>query len=104
MNKYKIIFNSSVLQKLEDIFVHLAHESPSLADNIINGIEKQITSLTSFPKRFPIIPEPVSYKNYEVRHLFYKKSFRIIYAIHNNEIRILDIRHSAQDCFIMDKS
>jgi plasmid stabilization system protein ParE len=97
MKKYQIIFNSSIHQKLENILSYIETESPRVAISIIKGIEKQIFSLQTIPERFPTIPEKIIYKNYVVRHFFYKKSFRIIYTIHQNKVRILDIRHSAQN-------
>ncbi|MFT7087803.1 MAG: plasmid stabilization system protein ParE [Rickettsiales bacterium] len=96
MKKYRIIFNTSIYPKLENIFDYIALESPKIAIDIIDGIEKQIMSLNSLPERFPIIPEKIFYKDYQVRHFFYKKSFRVIYTIYANNIRILDIRHGAQ--------
>ena len=97
MKKYHIIFNSSVYKKLENIFYYIALESPKIAADIINGIEKQIMSLEYAPERFVIVPEKIIYKKYQVRHFFYKKSFRIIYTVYDDIVRILDIRHSAQD-------
>jgi plasmid stabilization system protein ParE len=97
MKKYHIILNPSVYQKLENIFSHIAIESPKLAIEIIDGIEKAIMSLSDMPERFTIVPEKIIYKNYQVRHFFYKRSFRIIYTIDNDMVRILDVRHGAQD-------
>ncbi len=54
-------------------------------------------SLALFSERFSIVPEKITYKNYQVRHFFYKKSFRIIYTIYDDVVHILDIRHSAQN-------
>jgi len=97
MKKYHIIFNPSIYLKMEDIFTHIAIESKQIATQIIDGIEKQIMSLELMPERFAIIPEKINYKNYQVRHFFYKKSFRIIYVICKNEVHILDVRHSARN-------
>jgi len=97
MKKYQVIFNPSVYSSLKDIFAYIALESKQIAIQIIDGIEKQIMSLELMPERFPIIPEKINYKNYQVRHLFYKKSFRIIYVIFGDEVRILDVRHSARN-------
>jgi plasmid stabilization system protein ParE len=76
---------------------YIAIESPKTALIIIDGIEKQIMLLDFAPERFPVIPEKIFYKNYQIRHFFYKKSFRIIYAVYDDIVRILDIRHGAQD-------
>lgn len=102
MKKYKIIFNSSLYKKLEDIFSYIALESPKTATEIIYGIEKHIMSLNSTPERFSIIPEKIFYKTYQIRHFFYKKSFRVIYTVYDDMVHILDIRHAAQDIYQMD--
>lgn len=97
MKKYHIVFNSKIYTKLENIFSYIALESVKTANDIINGIEKQIISLEEFPERFPLTPEKTNYKNYQTRHFFYKRTFRIIYVVRKTEVRILDIRHGAQD-------
>ncbi len=103
MKKYQIIFNSSVYSKLEDIFSYIALESPKVAIDIINDLEKQIMSLEKLPKRFANIPEKINYKNYQIHHFFCKKSFRVIYTIYDDKVRILDIRHGAQNFISEDE-
>ncbi len=97
MKKHHIIFNQSVYKKLEDIFSYIAEDSPNTALDVLDEIEKRIMSLELMPERFPLVPEKITYKKYQVRHFFCKKSFRIIYTIRGNEVRILDVRHGAQD-------
>ena len=98
MKKYKIILGTKIFSKLENILDYIANDSPKVAIDIIDGIQSQINSLTTMPERFPVVPENISYKNHiKIRHCFYKKSFRIIYLIHQDKVRILDIRHSMQD-------
>jgi plasmid stabilization system protein ParE len=72
-------------------------ESPKIAADILDGMEKHIKSLESMPRRFPTVPEKINYKNYSIHHFFYKKSFRVIYTIYGDTVRILDVRHSARD-------
>jgi len=96
MKKYHITLNPSVHRKLEEIFSYIAAESKQTALYVIDEIEKRIISLESMPERFALAPEKITYKNYQVRHFFCKKSFRIIYTIRGNEVRILDVRHAAQ--------
>jgi plasmid stabilization system protein ParE len=102
MQKYQIIFNPSAYQKLDNIFSYIALESSKIAIKIIDGIEKQIMSLTSITERFPVVPEKITYKSYQIRHFFYKKSFRVIYTVYDDIVHILDIRHSAQDYISID--
>ncbi|MBP7709576.1 MAG: type II toxin-antitoxin system RelE/ParE family toxin [Rickettsiales bacterium] len=97
MKKHHVTLNPSVYQKLEKIFSYIAAESPQTAIEVLDEIEQKIMSLESLPKRFALAPENITYKNHQVRHFFCKKSFRVIYAINKNEVRILDVRHAAQN-------
>ncbi len=97
MKKHHIIFNDLAYLKLKNISFYIAFESPQVARDIVVGIQQLIDSLELMPERFSSIPEKISYKSYQVRHCFYKRSFRIIYVIEKDIVRILDIRHSAQN-------
>ena len=76
MKKHHITINPSVYKKLEEIFSHIALESLKTTLDIIYDIEKNIMSLETMPERFTLIPEKITYKTYQIRHLFCKKSFR----------------------------
>ena len=97
MIKHHITLNPSVYKKLDEIFCYLNLESPQIAITILTAIETSIMSLEFMPERFSLVPEKITYKNYKVRHLFCKKSFRIIYTIVEDEVKILDVRHAAQN-------
>lgn len=96
MKKYHITLNPSAYRKLEEIFLYIAAESKQTALDVIDEIEKRIMSLATMPQRFALVPEKITYKNYKIRHFFCKKSFRIIYVIIGDEVRILDVRHAKQ--------
>jgi plasmid stabilization system protein ParE len=100
MKRYKVILNSSIPQKLENIFSYIALDSKIKAINILTGIEKEIMFLQYFPEKFPIIPENIEYKKFKIRHFFHKKSFRIIYLFDLKKVRILDIRHSRSNLYL----
>lgn len=96
MKKYHVTINPSVYKKLDEIFSYIALESPKIAVDLLDGIEERVMSLESMPERFATILENITHKPRRLHHCFYKK-FRIIYAIRDNEVRILDIRHGAQN-------
>lgn len=97
MKEYKIILNSRVEKKLFDIFEYiLLNQSRKEAELLLLNIEQSIFSLKTFPRRFAKINENLSFSNYEVRNIF-SNSFRIIYVILCDSVRILDIRHSAME-------
>ena len=102
---YKISISKDVKKKLEEQFDYIFYQQqePVLADKWIIGIDKAISSLVHFPERCAIAPEN-SLENKRlktiVRHLIYKKSFRIIFIIIKNEVKILTVKHSAQKIIV----
>ena len=94
--KYKVILNQSALSKLEEILDFISIDSPKRSISVINEIIRRINSLESMPERFPAIQENIKYKTYQIRHFYCKNSFRVIYTIREDEVRILCIRHGAQ--------
>ena len=99
---YKILISNSVkialLKQLDYIFLNSG--SFIVAERWLGGIMKSIQSLSNFPKRCPIAPESYKInKNHSkiIRHFIYKKSFRIIFTIVQNEVRILSIKHGARN-------
>ena len=98
---YKIFISKDVKNKLEEQFDYIFYhqQEPTLADKWIIGIDKAITSLDKFQERCAIAPEN-SLKNKRlktiIRHLIYRKSYRIIFTIVKNEVKILTVKHSAQ--------
>ena len=98
---HKILIPHSVkiaLQKQVD-YIAIEQQEPLLAVRWLNGIVKAIQSLEKFPERCAIAPE--NYYLYKdttliIRNLIYKKTFRIIFIVIKNEVKILSIRHSAK--------
>jgi plasmid stabilization system protein ParE len=73
------------------------------------GLLTAIDSLTKMPKRCPLARENEYFSN-EIRQLFYGKGrnlYRILFTILEDEnvstVRILHIRHSAQQTLGMDE-
>ena len=98
---YKILIPNSVKVALQQqaSYITIEQGEPLIASKWLDGIIKAIQSLSNFPNRCPIAPEN-SYisksRTTVIRHLIYKKSFRIIFTIVKNEVRILSAKHSAR--------
>ncbi len=98
---YEVLIPKSVeiiLQKQADYIMNEQH-APSIAAQWLEGIFEAIESLSRFPARCPIAPENLYVQkdsNIIIRHLIYKKSFRVIFTIVKNEVRILSAKHSAR--------
>lgn len=98
---YKILIPESVEEALKRQVDYILKEQYSslIASNWLDGIVKAIDSLTEFPKRCAVAPENFSVKKNPkivIRHLIYKKTFRIIFTISGDEVRILSAKHSAR--------
>jgi plasmid stabilization system protein ParE len=97
---HRIIVPSPVrvaLQKQADFIAENATRPVAL--KWLSGIIAAISSPAEFPERFSLAPENEylgQELGAEIRHLIYKKSFRVIFAVKKNEVRILKVKHSAQ--------
>jgi plasmid stabilization system protein ParE len=59
------------------------------------ALDDAIASLATFPERFPIAPENVSFP-FEVRQLLYGRKphvYRILFTIDGDTVNVLHIRH-----------
>ena len=98
---YKILIPDSVKISLNQQLNYIAaeHCQPALALQWLDGIIEAIQSLSTFPERCAAAPEDFYFKKSHettIRHLIYKKSFRIIFTIKKNEVRILSVKHGAR--------
>ncbi len=95
---HKVFIPDSVkvsLQKQMD-YISIEQQEPLIAAKWLDGIVKAIQSLSKFPDRCPIAPENSCIDKFVIRHLIYKKSFRVIFTVVKNEVRILSVRHGAR--------
>jgi plasmid stabilization system protein ParE len=98
---YRVLIPKSVeiiLQKQADYIVK-EQRAPSIATQWLDGIFEAIESLSQFPDRCSIAPENFYVKkdsNIVIRHLIYKKSFRVIFTVVKNEVRILSAKHATR--------
>ncbi len=98
---HKVLIPSHIkiaLQKQADYITFTQHQ-PLVAMEWLGGVIKAIQSLAEFPNRYALAPENEFLKQSskaEIRHLIYKKTFRVIFLVTKDEVRILKVKHSTQ--------
>lgn len=73
--------------------------SPTIADRWLAGLQKAIASLEKQPLRCPLAAESEKFPE-EIRELLYgrrRQKYRIIFAIRDDRVVILYVRHGARD-------
>ncbi|NEP59127.1 MAG: type II toxin-antitoxin system RelE/ParE family toxin [Symploca sp. SIO2G7] len=92
---YRVRITPTAFADAEGFYLWMRHDSPSNAANWFNGLFDAIETLASMPKRCPIAPE-TKWVGQNIRCLFYKKYYRILYGIEGETVRIYHIRHTSQ--------
>jgi plasmid stabilization system protein ParE len=96
---YSVNITQQALEEFEQAFEWLAQRTPQHAPLWYNRVLDAINSLEQFPTRCPTAPENEE-ADEEVRHLVVGDrihAYRIIFAIRDNTVVILDIIHAARD-------
>jgi len=99
MKRYKIRVSPSVHEELELIYLWIRKDAPLAAENHIRELYKAIASLAELPERCSVSPENEYVEkqgDITIRHFIYKNSYRIIFTVLDDEVRILSVRHVAQ--------
>lgn len=92
---YTIIVEERAKADIREAARWMAQYSPEKATLWHFEIEDAILSLEQMPKRCPRAQESHIFKR-EIRQLIFGK-YRILFTIEDETVRILHIRHSAQD-------
>ena len=92
--KYHVIVSRTATTELLDTIAFIAQTSPTIAKQIKADLIQQIQSLEQFPERFQIV---LVVRGYDVRHLVYKRGFRILYTVRDNNVYVLHCLRSEQD-------
>lgn len=97
--KFSIVLIVAAKSDLREIFRYVElNDSLERADNLVDGIEQAITSLTVMPQRGHCPPELDKIGIREFREIHFKP-YRIIYSIHELEVIVhcvLDGRRDMQ--------
>ncbi|NET07841.1 MAG: type II toxin-antitoxin system RelE/ParE family toxin [Merismopedia sp. SIO2A8] len=93
--KYHVKILPGALNDAKELYRWIQKDSASNADKWFNGIIEAINSLEMLPMRVPIAPES-KLMSLEIRHLIYKKNYRILFTVDDDTVRIYHIRHTAR--------
>lgn len=83
---YTVIVEEPAYSDLRDIFVYIAEDSWLIAESVHEELLAKMKTLENFPERHPVV---LIVRNYEIRHMIFKKGFRVLYTIKGNEVHIL---------------
>ena len=88
----KLIWSEQAIKNLQTIFEYIAADSEEKAARVINVLVQCPESLLDFPHMGATVPElPLS----GLRELL-KYSYRIVYAINDEQIQIVAVIHDRQ--------
>lgn len=83
---YTVIVEEPAYYDLRNIFLYIANDSQLIAEQVQKDLLAQMKTLQNFPESHSVV---LVVRNYEIRHLVFKKGFRILYTIKDNEVHIL---------------
>jgi plasmid stabilization system protein ParE len=90
---YDVVFTPTAVSDLQVAYAWAAKNAPTTASAWVQRLKIAIASLSNHPKRCPLASE--NHKvTLEIRQLTFgrrKGAFRIVFAIHEQEVRILRI-------------
>jgi plasmid stabilization system protein ParE len=96
---HHVVVTAAAKQNLRDAYRWTAERAPATAVNWLNRFEIELQSLSKFPERCALAPENALVPQ-EIRQLIYGRrqgTFRALFTIVDNEVRILHIRRATQN-------
>jgi toxin ParE1/3/4 len=99
MQEYTIVFAPTAQQDLESVVSWLNEQAPEKIAAWVMSLRADIDTLQRMPERCPYAPENGLWGDEVLRQLLfqqYPSKYRVIFTIHKNTVRILNIRHGAR--------
>ena len=96
--KYRVVVTAAARQNLRDVYLWAAERAPLTAENWLARFERELESLHALPERCGLAPED-SLVTPEIRQFIYGRrqvTYRALFTIVEDEVRILHIRRAAQ--------
>ena len=91
---YRIVIEKPAKLEIDEAAVWIGQASPERAVVWYFDLERALESLRNFPARCPLAPESRTFKS-EIRHLI-SGTYRILFRIEDETVRILYFRHTAR--------
>lgn len=88
----KVFWTRSALGHLTGIYDHIAQDSPHFARRMVDRITSRSQQVATFPYSGQMVPE---YQEPDIREVI-EGSYRIIYLVRSDDIRVLAVIHGAQ--------
>lgn len=101
MKVYRIIWDAKAKGSLKGIILFIKEESPTAAIKVKSELLKLTASLKQMPERFSTEPY-LEDKGNEYRSIA-KWSYKIVYRVGENEVRILEIIHTSRNTPVIEK-
>lgn len=93
---YQVIIASDVNDRMYDHFEFLASVNVSAANNLLDGLLKDIRNLQTAPFSYPVYNRPYLPAS-KYRYILSNKRYRIVYQIIGNQVFVDDIQDCRQD-------
>lgn len=97
--KYRVEITPEAEAELTEAYIWIRGYSSVSATTWLRGIREAFDSLSQYPIRCQLAPES-EYFRQEIRQLLYGRrggTYRVLFAINEDVVSILHIRHGARD-------
>ena len=98
MKEYRVHIKPTAEKDLEQRYLQIAEDSPENALRWYLGLIEAIETLSLMAERCPIAAEDIDVQM-GIRHLIIGH-YRVLFRIHNQQVDVLHIRHSAHERFL----
>ena len=88
----RVLWTRNAIAHLTSIYEHIALDSPRYARQMVDRITSRSKQFATFPRSGQMVPE---YQDVCIREVI-EGSYRVIYLIGSDDIRVLDVVHGAQ--------
>ncbi|GAB5524530.1 MAG: hypothetical protein Roseis2KO_24020 [Roseivirga sp.] len=98
---YSVVWDVKAKEALKEIFDYIKDDSPSAAKKVRITLLQLAASLRTYPNKFAAEPY-LAHKGKNYRSVT-KWSYKLIYRVGNDEVRILAIIHTKRNTSVFDE-
>lgn len=91
---FRVVVTAEAERNLDALFRYVARDNPINARRFVTELRERLKALRTLPRRCPRAPED-GRRGLEIRHLVHG-DYRVIFAIIDDTVAILQVRHSAR--------